>query len=270
MSLQRDHDYWFFFIDSHAILSTHRVHGTSAAWCFCGSIVQWYTGSGVSLPCPSPLKLLCCRCYLNFRRVRDLHVPCYWCEMLQGMGYPPRFWKMFFLFRYSFCHTSYLHPLPFSATTQVITNHTRYTFNYPMRQLYFVCNRCWTYSRHVSTLHEPCWGCYIIESSGWEFWNTQQREVYILIFFLSSFSLFSATNQVMTNHTRNNVQNLTGKLYFVCKHCWIYLRHVSTLHEPCRGCAIMNSMGWEFWTPGRGRSAWWRHPCWMFISHFFH
>ena len=81
-------------------------------------------------------------------------------------------------------------------------------------------------------------------------------------------SLFSATNQVMTNHTRNNVQNLTGKLYFVCKHCWLYLRHVSTLHEPCRGCAILESMGWEFWTPGRGRSAWWRHPCWMFISHF--
>ena len=89
-----------------------------------------------------------------------------------------------FLFRYSFCHTSNLYPLPFSATTQVITNNTRHTFNYPMRQLYFVCKRCWTYSRHVSTLHEPCWGCYIIESSGWEFWNTQQREVYILIFFV--------------------------------------------------------------------------------------
>ena len=87
-----------FFVDSHAILSTHRVHGTSAAWCFCGSIVQWYTGTGVSLPCPSPLKLLCCHCYLNFRRVRDLHVPCYWCEMLQGMGYPPRFWKKVFFF----------------------------------------------------------------------------------------------------------------------------------------------------------------------------
>ena len=73
----------------------------------------------------------------------------------------------------------------------------------------------------------------------------------------------------MTNHTRNNVQNLTGKLYFVCKHCWLYLRPVSTLHEPCRGCAILESMGWEFWTPGRGRSAWWRHPCWMFILIFF-
>ena len=97
----------------------------------------------------------------------------------------------FFVFRHSFCHTSYLYPLPFSATTQVITNHTRYTFNYPMRQLYFVCNRCWTYSRHVSTLHEPCWGCYIIESSGWEFWNTQQREVYILIFFVIVLPFFS-------------------------------------------------------------------------------
>ena len=29
-----------FFVDSHTILSTHRVHGTSAAWCFLGSIVQ--------------------------------------------------------------------------------------------------------------------------------------------------------------------------------------------------------------------------------------
>ena len=73
------------------ILSTHRVHGTSAAWCFCGSIVQWYTGTGVSLPWPSPLKLLCCRCFLTVRHVRDLSVPCHWCEMLQGMGYPPRF-----------------------------------------------------------------------------------------------------------------------------------------------------------------------------------
>ena len=80
-----------FFVDSFTILSTHRVHGTSAAWCFCGSIVQWYTGPGVPLPpYPRPIKLLCCRCFLNFRHVRDLHVPCYWCEMLQGMGYPPR------------------------------------------------------------------------------------------------------------------------------------------------------------------------------------
>ena len=79
-----------FFVDSLTILSTHQVHGTSAAWCFLGSIVQWYTGSGLALPLPRPIKLLCCRCYLTFRRASDLHVPCYWCEMLQGMGYPPR------------------------------------------------------------------------------------------------------------------------------------------------------------------------------------
>ena len=99
----------------------------------------------------------------------------------------------FFVFRYSFCHTSYLHPFPFSATTQVIDKHTRYWRNSPGAQLYFVCNNCWTYSRHVSVLHEPFWGCHILESAGW-----------------------------------------------------------------------------EFWTPGRGRSAWWRHPCWMFILHLFH
>ena len=56
---------------------------------------------------------------------------------------------------------------------------------------------------------------------------------------------FSAFAQVIHNHTRN-LQNLTGRLYFVCNHCWIYLRHVSTLHEPCRGCAMMESMDWEF------------------------
>ena len=103
----------------------------------------------------------------------------------------PVFEKMFFRFRYSFCHTSYLHPLPFSATTQVIGNHCR---------------------------------------------------------------------------PRGN---LTGKLYFFCKRCWTYSRHVSILHEPCWGCAISGSTGWDFWTPGRGRSAWWRHPCWMFILIFF-
>ena len=78
---------------------------------------------------------------------------------------------------------------------------------------------------------------------------------------------FSAIAQVMDQHSRS-LQNLTGQLYFVCKRCWIYLRHVSTLHEPCRGCAMMDSMDWEFWTPGRGRSAWWRHPCWMFMIIF--
>ena len=83
----------------------------------------------------------------------------------------PVFENMFFLFRYSFCHTSHLYPFPFSAITQVIEKHTRYRFNFPMKQLYFVCKRCWTYSRHVSVLHEPCWGCHILESDGWEFWT---------------------------------------------------------------------------------------------------
>ena len=105
----------------------------------------------------------------------------------------PVFEHVFFLrFRYSFCCTSHLSPFPFSATTQVMENHTRYRRSSPGGQLYFVCNKCWTYSRHVAVLHEPCWGCHILES-----------------------------------------------------------------------------VGWEFWTPGRGRSAWWRHPCWMFILIFF-
>ena len=166
--------------------------------------------------------------------------------------------NMFFVFRYSFCHTSYLYPLPFSATSQIIENHTRYYHAYLMKQLYFVCKRCWTYSRHVAVLHEPCWGCYILESTAWDFW------MFILI------SLFSDTNQLIETHTRDNSRgNMTGQLFFVCRHCWLYLRNVITLHEPCRGCAILESMGWEFWTPSRGRSAWRRHPCWMFILIFF-
>ena len=59
------------------------------------------------------------------------------------------------------------------------------------------------------------------------------------------------------------------QLYFVCNKCWTYSRHVAVLHEPCWGCHILESAGWDFWTPGRGRSAWWRHPCWMFIFIFF-
>ena len=184
---------------------------------------------------------------------------------------------VFFLFRYSFCHTSYLSPFPFSATTQVIKNHTRSTFNQPMKQLYFICNRCWTYSWHVSILHEPCWGCHILESSGWDFWTPSRGRsawwrhpcgMFILIFVIRS-PFFSDTNQVIINHTRNTVRNLTGQLYFVCIHCWLYLRSVYTLHEPCRGCTILDSMGWEVWTSNRGRSAWWRHPCWMFILNIF-
>ena len=46
---------------------------------------------------------------------------------------------------------------------------------------------------------------------------------------------FSGTHYVL----RNNVfrrRNPTGQLYLVCKLCWIHVRHVSTLFEPCGGC----------------------------------
>ena len=84
-------------------------------------------------------------------------------------GVPTPSLKTFFsFFRFSFCHTSHLSPFPFSSITQVIHNHTRNLQNLTGR-LYFVCNRCWIYLRHVSTLHEPCRGCAMMESMDWEF-----------------------------------------------------------------------------------------------------
>ena len=62
---------------------------------------------------------------------------------------------------------------------------------------------------------------------------------------------FPATTQVMENNVFTR-RNLTGQLYLVCKNCWIHLRHVSTLCEPCRGCEFFERIGWELWTPGHG------------------
>ena len=46
---------------------------------------------------------------------------------------------------------------------------------------------------------------------------------------------FSGTHYVL----RNNIfrrRNPTGQLYLVCKLCWIHVRHVSTVCEPCGSC----------------------------------
>ena len=56
---------------------------------------------------------------------------------------------------------------------------------------------------------------------------------------------FSDTHHDLLNNTRNNIQNLTGQVFFVCKHCWLYLRSAHTLHEPCRGCELLASMEWN-------------------------
>jgi len=55
---------------------------------------------------------------------------------------------------------------------------------------------------------------------------------------------FSAIAEVIDTHVMQR-SNLTGKLYFVCKQCWIHIKHVSTLSEPCWGCAFFESIGWE-------------------------
>ena len=55
---------------------------------------------------------------------------------------------------------------------------------------------------------------------------------------------FSATTQIIEDHSIPR-RNLTGKLFLVCKQCWLQLRPVWSLCEPCRGCAMMESIGWE-------------------------
>ena len=55
---------------------------------------------------------------------------------------------------------------------------------------------------------------------------------------------FSGTHYVL-RHNVFRATNLTGQLYLVCKICWIHLRHVSTLCEPCAGCEFFNNIGFE-------------------------
>ena len=55
---------------------------------------------------------------------------------------------------------------------------------------------------------------------------------------------FSGTHHVL----RNNVfrgPNLTSELYLTCRQCWLHVRHVSTLCEPCGGCEFWESIGFE-------------------------
>ena len=55
---------------------------------------------------------------------------------------------------------------------------------------------------------------------------------------------FSGTHHVMKNNVFRR-RNLTGQLYLVCKICWIHVRHVSTLCEPCGGCDFWDGIGFE-------------------------
>ena len=163
-----------------------------------------------------------------------------------------------------------LHGVPSVASCSgTLDRDSPFHFRDPLN--YFVVVVIWIFVVSVT------YTCPVIGVSCCKAWATHPilKTCFFFIFFRFSFChtshlspfLISAIAQVIHQHSRS-LQNLTGQLYFVCKRCWIYVRHVSELHEPCRGCAMMDSMDWEFWTPGRGRSAWWRHPCWMFMNIF--
>ena len=63
---------------------------------------------------------------------------------------------------------------------------------------------------------------------------------------------FPATNDLppfpFSDTLSHNVftrRNLTVQLCLVCRGCWIHLRHVSTLCEPCGSCEFFDSIGFE-------------------------
>ena len=155
-----------FISGSHLILRTHRVHGTTSEWCF-GSIVQWYHGSGGSIPLPHPLQLLCCRCHLNLRRVKFLTTPCYWCDLLQDLGCPRSQWYVLFSDFHFLLRAIYLTSL-FSDTHHVLSHYV-FTRRNLTGQLYLVCRDCWIRLSQLSTLCEPCGGCEFFDSVGFDF-----------------------------------------------------------------------------------------------------
>ena len=75
-----------FFVGSHSILRTHRVHGATIEWC-CGSVLQWYHGLGIIVPSPRPLQLICQRCHLSIRRVTHVTPLSFWHGTLHDLGY---------------------------------------------------------------------------------------------------------------------------------------------------------------------------------------
>lgn len=143
----------YFFLGSHSILRTHRVHGASIEWCY-GSVLQWYYGSGVPVPSPRPLQLIHQRCYLCIRRVTHLTTSCYWCDMLHDLGYT-RSWTCFLFFRLSLRARNNLPSFPFSGTHHVLRHNVFRGRNFT-GQLHLVCKLCWLHVRHISTICEPC------------------------------------------------------------------------------------------------------------------
>ena len=75
-----------FVLGSHSILRTHRVHGATNEWSY-RSVFQWYHGSGVIVPSPRPLQLICQRCHLSIRRVTYETPLCFWCGTLHDLAW---------------------------------------------------------------------------------------------------------------------------------------------------------------------------------------
>ena len=112
--------------------------------------------------------------------------------------------------------------------------------------LKLICQRCYLSIRRVPFITTPCYWCDLLQDLRYP-----RSQWYVLFFRLP----FPATNDVPpfpfsdTHHVlSHNVfirRNLTGQLYLLCRDCWIHLRHVSTLCEPCGGCEFLDSIGFE-------------------------
>ena len=133
---------------------------------FHGAMVPWFGGSNTF---PTTLKI-------NLPSMLFKHSPCslhhhslLLVRPVTRFGVPTLLNKLSFFppFRLSFRGTSDLPPFPFSGTYHVMRNNV---FRRPnlTGQLYFVCQICWAHVRHVSTLCEPCGGCELLDSIGYD------------------------------------------------------------------------------------------------------
>ena len=55
---------------------------------------------------------------------------------------------------------------------------------------------------------------------------------------------FSGNHYVLRNNVFRQIHR-NKQLFMVCKQCWIHVRHISMVCEPCGGCDFFENIGLE-------------------------